>query len=104
VPRFLSLIALVLAFVMMGAPTWIAALTGDDCAEKCRGEAECPDEGCADCSIICSACPRTHVVVPQQATRVAPASIVSWLSREVGERMPVGPPQDGVFHPPRRAG
>lgn len=103
--RLLPLIALMLVFLTSGAPTWIAELTGDDCAEQCTDESSCPDEGCADCSVICSSCVRTHVVVPQVVAVIAPGAVaVSWLAPEVGAQMPVGPPPQGVFHPPRRAG
>ena len=105
VPRFLHVIALLLTFMVSGAPAWIGELAGDDCAEQCASESACPDEGCADCSIICSSCPRAHVVVPSQANRVVLASVgVSQVSDEASERLPASPPPEGVFHPPRRAG
>lgn len=103
VPRFLQLVAVVLAFMVSGAPSWATELAGDDCAQKCTNESTCPDEGCGDCSIICSSCPRVHVVVPQQASVLA-AFAVAWTSHDVSERVPVGPHPDGVFHPPRDAG
>lgn len=102
--RLLPLIALMLVFLTSGAPAWIAELAQDDCAEQCADESSCPDEGCAGCSVICSSCVRAHVVVPQVVAVIEPGAIaVTWLAPEVGARMPVGPPPEGVFHPPRRA-
>ena len=106
-PRFLPVIALMLIFAISGAPTWAAELLEDDCAEKCSDEEQdgCPDEGCADCSIICSSCPRAHVLVPQVVDRLFAISIeTSGAAIEIGQRVPVGPPPEGVFHPPRLAG
>ncbi len=103
-PRFVHLIALALVFAMSGAPTWIAEAMEDDCAEECASESGCPDEGCADCSIVCSSCPRAHFVAPQTVT-LAPTPVgVSSVAHEAGKRLPQGPPPKGVFHPPRRAG
>ena len=103
-PRFLHVFALVMAFIASGAPTWISELAEDDCAVECSDESSCPDEGCADCSIICSSCPRSHVVAPQ-TTMVVPMPInVSAVAHEASERWPLEPPPEGVFHPPRRAG
>lgn len=105
VPRFFHAIALALIFLVSGAPAWIAELTGDDCRAQCADESSCPDEGCADCSVLCSSCPRAHVVVPPQPNRFGPASVdVSQIAHEASERVPAGPPLEGVFHPPRRVG
>jgi hypothetical protein len=104
VPRFLQLVALVLAFVVSGAPAWIRELAKDDCAEECASDRSCPDDGCGDCSIVCSSCARVHVVVPSLvASAVAAPNVVTWISSEAGERVPDDPVPDGVFHPPRLA-
>jgi hypothetical protein len=107
VPRFLQLVALVLVFMVSGAPAWIAELAEDDCAAKCADEEQdgCPDEGCGDCSVVCSSCPRSHVVLPSHVVRVAPGSLdFACLASEAGERVPDEPVPEGVFHPPRLAG
>jgi hypothetical protein len=107
VPRFLQAIALVLVFVISGAPAVLAELLEDDCAERCADEDQtgCPDEGCADCSIICSSCPRTHVVAPSGANLLPTAPLaVARITTEAGQRVPTDPPPEGVFHPPRLAG
>jgi hypothetical protein len=55
--------------------------------------------------VMCASCSRTYVVTPTVAAAIAP-----WLdsfvqtSRDAAERVPVGPPPEGVFHPPRIAG
>lgn len=106
-PRFLQLIALSLALLLVGAPSIIAEITEDDCAEECAsGDGEnCPDQGCADCSLVCSSCPRTHVVAPSVGAWFAPwRTAFVELSIDAAERVPVGPPPEGVFHPPRLAG
>lgn len=103
-PRFLQLVALALVFAISGAPAWIAELAGDDCAEKCSDEPRCPDEGCADCSVICSTCARTHAL---PVTRVASALFafdVSEITFDASESVPPSPPPEDVFHPPRRIG
>jgi hypothetical protein len=100
-------VALVLVFVMSGAPAWMVELAVDDCAERCADERQdgCPDEGCADCAVVCSSCPRNHVVVPSATWRPAPAAVaVEAVFDRAMERLPVGPPPEGVFHPPRLAG
>jgi hypothetical protein len=107
VPRFLQAIALVLIFTISGVPAMLAELLEDDCAERCAGEDQtgCPDEGCADCSIICSSCPRTHVVAPSGTSPLPAISLeVARITTEARQRVPVGPPPEGVFHPPRLAG
>ena len=106
-PRLLQLIALGLALLLVGAPT-ILTETVEDCAEECageQGEESGPDEGCTDCSIACASCPRTHVVAPTVVAWLAPwrAAFVR-LPPEGAERVPAGPPPQGVFHPPRIAG
>lgn len=106
-PRVLQLVALTVALLLVGAPAIVAELLEDDCADECVGDEgeSCPEEGCTDCSVVCSACARTHVVTPTIAAALAP-----WLdsfvqtSRDAAERVPVGPPPEGVFHPPRIAG
>jgi hypothetical protein len=96
------MVALVLAFVVSGAPTWIRELAEDDCAEQCADESGCPDKGCGDCSIICSACPRGHVLVPSLVASVVLASTdFDWISTETRQRVPDDPVPEGVFHPPR---
>lgn len=103
-PRFLPLVALVLAFVVSGAPAWIGEVLEDDCAEECADPTGCPEDGCADCSILCSSCPRTHVVAPPLAVAFAPAAGgLAWLAGDARERVPDDPVPEGVFHPPRRA-
>ena len=106
-PRFLQLIALTLALLLVGAPTIIAEIAEDDCAEECageQGEESCPDEGCTDCSIVCSSCPRTHFVATD-AIRFAPwRTATDQLPVESAERVPAELPPQGVFHPPRVAG
>jgi hypothetical protein len=104
VPRLLQLIALVLVFTISGAPKWVAELVEDDCTEECSNESQCPEEGCDDCSIICSSCPRAQFFPPQSASFVPRLVGVSADAHEAGERVPTGPPPKGVFHPPRRAG
>lgn len=107
VPRFLQLIALTLPLLLLGAPAMIAEITEDECAEECAGEEgkSCPDEGCADCSIVCSSCPRTHVVAPVVAAWVSPwRTAIVRPSPDGPQRVPTGPPPQGVFHPPRIAG
>ncbi len=108
VPRLVHLLALVLVFAMSGAPRWLAELAKDDCADEgddCTNEPSgCPDEGCGDCSILCSSCPRAHVVMPSLVPRIAPAELASWgIAAEAGQRVPTGPPPKDVFHPPRAA-
>lgn len=104
-PRFLQLVALALAFLVSGAPTWIGELAEDDCAEKCANESGCPEKGCGDCSVICSSCPRTHAILPSHVVSLAPAGVdLLWISTEVGEWVPDDPVPEGVFHPPRLAG
>ena len=104
----LQLIALSLALLLVGAPTIFAEVIEDDCAEECareQGEKSCPDQGCTDCSLVCSSCPRTHLVAPTVGAWFAPwrtASVL--LSPEGAERVPSGPSPQGVFHPPRIAG
>lgn len=103
VPRLLSvLVSLALVLCVTGAPTWIAELAGDDCAEDCADEGACSSDGCGDCSLVCSSCPRTHVVVPTLAPQPAVAAPSFMLMTIDGwERLPVGPPPRDVFHPPR---
>jgi hypothetical protein len=107
VPRFVQAIALLLILGVMGVPSIIVQLVPDDCAEECAGEesGSCEDEGCTDCSIVCSSCARAHVLVPTVSVRAvdSPMNFVR-VSTETGQRVPVGPPPEGVFHPPRRAG
>lgn len=103
-PRFLQVLALVMTFIVMGAPAWVAEILEDDCTEECSDESQCPGEGCGDCSIICSSCPRSHYTTPQTVT-LSPSSVeVSAIAHETRERFPLEPPPKGVFHPPRRAG
>ena len=105
-PRVLQLVALMLAFLVSGAPTWVAELAEDDCADECADEEQdgCPDEGCGDCSVICSSCPRPHMLLSQHVVRFAPApSCFLWISSEAGECVPDDPVPEGVFHPPRLA-
>lgn len=106
VPRFIHVIALMLIFAISGGPTVAGELLEDDCAEKCADEEQdgCPDEGCADCSIICSSCPRAHVLIPLVANLLPISIEESGVAIEIGQRVPVGPPPEGVFHPPRLAG
>ncbi len=107
-PRVLQLVALSLALLLVGAPTILAEIVEDDCAEECageQGEERCPDEGCTDCSIVCSSCPRTHVVAPGVSGWFAPwRTAVVEVTVDRAERVPAGPPPRGVFHPPRDAG
>lgn len=107
-PRFAQLIALSLALLLAGAPAVIAEMAEtieDDCADECageQGEESCPEEGCSDCSIICSSCARSHVVAPSGAVRFLPwRTEYVWLRAEGPHRLPAGPPPRGVFHPPR---
>jgi hypothetical protein len=106
VPRFLQLVALVLAFVVSGVPAWINEVVETVCAEECTDEGErgCSDEGCADCSIACSSCRRAPVVVPLVASHAPAAIELSQISSELRERFPDDPIPEGVFHPPRVAG
>lgn len=104
-PRLVQLVAVCFAIVMAGAPTWLAELAGDDCAEVCASDEAaggCEEQGCADCSIVCSSCPRPHTLLPHTAA-AAPMAMVTFLEDAVppSERVPVGPPPRGVFHPPR---
>lgn len=93
-----------MAFVISGAPMWVAELAEDNCAEECADESGCPDEGCADCSVICSSCPRAQYLAPQTTAIVPMLVDVSAAAHDAGERVPLEPPPKGVFHPPRRAG
>jgi hypothetical protein len=96
-----QLVALVLAFVVSGAPAWISELTEDDCAEECAKRG-CSDEGCGACSIVCSSCPRAHALVPSLVpTVVRAATDFARISSESSERLPDDPVLEGVFHPPR---
>jgi hypothetical protein len=107
VPRSFRVLAFVLVIVMSGASAWVAELAADDdCAERCADEQQdgCPDEGCGDCVIVCSSCPRNHVVIPSPGLLPVALFAVEALPQEADERMPVGPPPEGVFHPPRLAG
>jgi hypothetical protein len=99
----LPLVALVLAFVVSGAPAWIGELVEDDCAEECADSTGCPEDGCADCSILCTSCPRTHGVAPHAAALAPAARGLAWLAGDARERVPDDPVPEGVFHPPRRA-
>jgi hypothetical protein len=129
VPRLLHLLALLLVFMMSGAPTWVSALAEGGCADErgdecgCEGDGNCqdegghqggdkctndpsgcPEEGCGDCSVLCSSCPRTHLVMPSLVVRIAPVELATWwLAGEVGQRLPISPPARDVFHPPRFA-
>lgn len=92
-----------LAFVVSGAPTWLGELVEDDCAQECTTDEPggCP-EGCGNCSIVCSSCPRSHVVVPSLVASVAPVVVdFARIASEAGERLPDDPVPEGVFHPPR---
>lgn len=92
---------------MSGAPTWVAELVAeDDCAERCASEQQggCPDEGCADCAIVCASCPRTHFVLPSPSLGPTAVFAMASLPCEADAREPIGPPPEGVFHPPRLAG
>ena len=107
-PRILQVLAVCLALMLVGVPKVIAEIVEDDCAEECAGEEgseSCPDQGCTDCSIVCSSCPRAHVVAPNGALWAVP-SLHGYLELEPerAERVPSGPPPEGVFHPPRSAG
>lgn len=107
-PRAVQSVALTLAFLLVGGPAVIAELVEDDCAEACEAEQpdeSCPEEGCTDCSILCSGCGRTPVITAAGAIRLALAGTgYVQLVTDVGQRMPAGPPPQGVFHPPRVAG
>jgi hypothetical protein len=107
VSRVLQLLALVLCFAMSGGPTLLTEILEDDCATACIDEDRggCPDEGCADCSIICSSCARSHVVVPSGPSLALAVPIaVAGIASEAGDRVPPGPSPEGVFHPPRLSG
>jgi hypothetical protein len=107
VPRLLQVVALVMVFAISGAPAALAELSEDDCAEQCADEDQtgCPDEGCADCSIICSSCPRTHVVAASGASPLSAVLLAGVrIATEPAQRIPADPPPEGVFHPPRLAG
>lgn len=104
-PRFLQILVLVLVFGISGGPGVIAELVGDDCTETCADDAGASDEDCGDCRLICSSCPRSHVVVPSVTTNVIAVSVdVARIAAIGAERVPDGPPPQGVFHPPRLAG
>lgn len=106
-PRFLQLVALMLAFLVSGAGAWVAELAKDDCAEECEGDelTSCPEQGCTDCSVTCSSCPRTLALAWTHVVRVEPVSTsFGWISSEVRERVPDDPFAEGVFHPPRLVG
>jgi hypothetical protein len=107
-PRLLQLIALSLALLLVGAPAILAEIAEDDCVEECAGDDEgttCPDEGCTDCSVVCPSCPRTHAVAVTVGAWFAPWRTASLqTSNDASERVPVDPPREGVFHPPRLAG
>jgi hypothetical protein len=107
VPRFLQLVALSLALLLVGAPAIAAEMIEDDCAEECAGEESersCPEEGCTDCSVLCPGCARPHVVATTAVARPTSwATSYVEISSDDTERVPLGPPPDGVFHPPRPA-
>lgn len=101
--RLLQILVLSLVFVTSGAPGWLVqALVDDDCGEVCIDEDGCPEGGCADCTITCSSCPRSHGVFPQ-AAGVAPVTVGVTVVTEVMtiQKLEDGPPPEGVFHPPR---
>lgn len=96
-----------LAFVVSGAPAWVSELVKDDCAGACEGDesTSCPEQGCTDCSITCSSCPRTGALASTLFVRVEPVpASFEWISSEAAEHVPDDPVPDGVFHPPRLAG
>lgn len=102
----LQLLALMVAMLLVGAPAMVAELAEDDCAEECVGDSgpSCPEEGCNDCSPVCSSCPRTHVVAAALTAWSSPAAdVVVGAPVEGCQRVPTGPPPEGVFHPPRVA-
>lgn len=103
-PRVLQVLALVMTFIVMGAPAWVAEMIEDDCAEECSDESQCPDQGCGDCSLICSSCPRAQYMAPTDVTVVPSTIEVSSVAHDTSEHRPMEPPPKGVFHPPRRAG
>jgi hypothetical protein len=106
VPRFLQILVLLLIFGISGGPGVIAELAGDDCTETCADEEPgSSEDGCGDCRLICSSCPRSHVIVPSLTNHVIPVPVnVARIAAIGAERVPIGPPPQGVFHPPRLAG
>jgi len=105
VPRLLQLVALTLALLVMGAPTWITEIAQDDCGDECKGDEAaggCDERGCTDCPVVCNSCSRTHMLPPLAVLRLdfAMTAFVH-LASDLVERMPVGPPPRGIFHPPR---
>jgi hypothetical protein len=101
VPRVLQLVALVLAFTVSGAPAWLSELAEDECGEKCAENCGCSVKSCRDCSIVCSACPRSHVLVPSLVATGVEVIDFAWISSEASERVPEDPVPEGIFHPPR---
>ena len=95
------MVALVLVFMISGAPSWMAEVFEDECAEECSSESRCPDDGCADCSVICPTCSRTHALPPTQLVVASIASDVSEITFDASESVPQAPPPEDVFHPPR---
>lgn len=105
VHRVLQLLAILVALATCGAPAWAVELLKDDCADECTDEPEgCPSEGCGDCSVLCSSCPRVPGAICALPPRIAPAVLASWwIAGEPAQQKPTEPPPKGVFHPPRRA-
>jgi hypothetical protein len=105
VPRLLQLLALVVALAIAGVPTWIGELLEDDCAQTCAGDQSaggCQEQGCTDCSVVCSSCARGLHGPPVASVHLAAAILASVdAAIDVPQRVPIGPPPQGIFHPPR---
>jgi hypothetical protein len=109
VPRILQLVALLVALALVGAPTWVGELIEQvadaDCGDECTGDDSaggCEEQGCTDCSVVCGSCARGHHAPPVAAMRPAAAVVASAVvGVNVDARVPVGPPPQGIFHPPR---
>jgi hypothetical protein len=115
VPRILQLVALLVALALVGAPTWVGELIEEVCASDCpdaeddectgdEGAGGCEEQGCTDCSVVCGSCARGHHAPPVAAMRPAAAVLASVVvGVHADARVPVGPPPQGIFHPPRIA-
>lgn len=110
-PRILQLVALLVALVLVGAPTWVGelveAVCASDCSDECAGDESasgCAEQGCTDCAVVCGSCARGHHAPPVAAMRPITAVLASVVvALRVDARVPIGPPPQGIFHPPRIA-
>jgi len=105
VSRLLQVLALTLALLVVGAPSWISELVEDHCGEDCAGDEAaggCEERGCTDCPVVCGACARSHMLPPVAVQRLeSVAARYVAVASDAPERFPSEPPPQGIFHPPR---